>query len=154
MRAISQIFPFIFISSNKIILFLFVIIAGCTHFGFRKDSTSSPNLNVERSYFSNGKIEYEAEFINGKLDGLSRVWTENGMLISESEYSNGQPHGIWRKYHPNGSLMYEVHYEYGKKHGDEKWFYESGQVKSDQKFKYGKPESEIIRFQSDGTLVY
>ena len=36
----------------------------------------------------------------------------------------------------------------------EKWFYENGQVKSEQKFNNGKPESEMIRWRSDGTLVY
>ena len=133
---------------------IFIIVGNCARMGNRKVVESPSQVYTEVSYYPSGQQEYSAEYLNGKLDGMNRHWSVDGYLISESEYSNGQPHGIWRKYHPNGSLMYEVHYEYGKKHGDEKWFYESGQVKSDQKFKNGKPESEIIRFQSDGTLVY
>ena len=150
MRSVSQ----NFINPLKTILFLVFIITGCTHIGFVKKSDPRLNIVIERSYFSNGNIEYEAEFINNKLDGLSRVWLEDGMLLSESEYSNGQPHGIWKRYHPSGSIMYEVHYEYGKKHGDEKWFYKNKQVKSEQKFIHGKPATEITRWKPDGTLLY
>ena len=154
MRAVSQIFPFTYINPLKIMLFLFFIITGCSHLHFVEDSVPPNNVEVERSYFPNGNSEYEAEFINGKLDGISRVWLENGSLTSESEYSNGYPHGIWTAYHPNGSLMSKTNYEYGKKHGDEIWFYDNGQIKSEQKFINGTPKTQIIRWKPDGTLVY
>ena len=154
MRDTSQNFPITFIHSHKIIILLFVIIAGCTHLGFVENSALSPNINVERSYFPNGNIEYEAEFINGKLDGLSRVWIEDGTLISESEYNNGQPHGMWKRYHNNGLAMYTMQYEYGQKHGYEIWYYKNAHVKSEQKFNNGTPISEIIRWKPDGTLLY
>ena len=154
MRPVSQNFPFTFMNLFKTKLFLLLIITGCTH--LREVYKPSPplNIDVERSYFSNGNIEYEAEFVNGKLDGLSRVWLEDGTLISESEYSNDQPHGIWIKYHPIGSVKYKVRYEYGKKHGYERWFYENGQVKSEQKYFHGQPKKEITRWKPNGTLVY
>ena len=154
MRAMSQKFPFTFINTFNTILFLFFITSGCTYFEFIEKSAPPPNIDIERSYFPNGNIEYEAKYINDKLDGLSRVWLEDGTLISESEYSNGQPHGLWMQYHPNGSIKYEVYYEYGKKTGDEKWFYKNGQIKSKQTFISGKPETEITRWKLDGTLVY
>ena len=153
MRARSHNFPFTFTYPLKTILFLFFIITGCSHLGYEK-TMPPPNIEVERSYFPNGNMEYEAQYINNKLDGISRVWFEDGTLLSESGYTNGLPHGIWRIYHLNKTQKYEVYYEYGKKHGHEKWFYDNGQVKSEQKFNYGKPEIEIIRWKPDGTLVY
>ena len=154
MRPISQFFLFTFIKPPRIALFLFFIITGCTHFGIIETSAPPPNIDVERSYFPNGNIEYEAIFINDKLDGLSRVWFKDGTLLSESEYSNDQPHGIWRSYHPNGYVKYIAYFEYGKKNGFEKWFYENGQVKSEQQFNHGEPKTEIIRWKPNGTLVY
>ena len=154
MRAVSQNFSFSFINPLKTILFLFFIIGGCTHFGLKDQSVSIPKIDVERSYFPNGNMEYEAQYINNKLDGISRVWFEDGTLLSESGYTNGLPHGIWRIYHLNKTQKYEVYYEYGKKHGHEKWFYDNGQVKSEQKFNHGKLEIEITRWKLDGTLVY
>ena len=154
MRSVSQYISYLLINPINTVLFLYLLLSGCSYLDLVKKSVPSHQVEIERSYFSNGNIEYEAEFINGKLDGISRVWVEDGTLFSESEYSNGKPHGIWNRYHPNGSLMYEVYYEYGKKHGVEKWYYDNGQEKSEHKFNHGKPESEIIRWGSDGTLIY
>ena len=154
MRPASQNNQIFFLYSQNLILFLIIIIGGCTHFNPENKLNPSTQKKVERSYFSNGNLEYEAEFVNGKLDGTSKVWLEDGTLYSVSQYSNDQPHGTWKKFHPNGKLMFDVYYEYGQKHGNEKWFYENGSIKSEQEFDYGNPISGIIRWNIDGTLLY
>jgi len=154
MRPASQNNQIFFLYSQNLILFLIIIIGGCTHFNPENDPNPSTQKKMERSYFSNGNLEYEAEFVNGKLDGTSKVWLEDGTLYSVSQYSNDQPHGTWKKFHPNGKLMFDVNYEYGQKHGNEKWFYENGSIKSEQEFDYGNPISGIIRWNIDGTLLY
>ena len=137
-----------------IILFLYLMISGCTHFKPGNEPNSSIQKEVIQSFFSNGNLEYETEFVNGKLDGKSQVWLEDGTLYSISKYSNNQPHGIWKKFHPNGKLMFEVNYEYGQKNGVEKWYYENGNLKSEQEFDFGISISEITRWNIDGTLIY
>ena len=154
MRPASQNNQFIFFYSQILILFLILIISGCTHINNRNEPNLSSRKEVEQSFFSNGNLEYEAEFVNGKLDGTSKVWLKDGTLYSVSQYSNDQPHGAWKKFHPNGKLMFDVNYEYGQKHGNEKWFYENGSIKSEQDFDYGNPISGITRWNSDGTLLY
>ena len=119
MRPISQNIRF-FIFYSQIILFLYLIFTGCTQLNKKNEPQLLNNKIVERSYFQNGALEFETEYINGKLDGKSQVWLEDGTLYSISKYSNNQPHGIWKKFHPNGKLMFEVNYEYGQKHGVEK----------------------------------
>jgi len=154
MRPTSQNIRFFIFYSQIIILFLILMMSGCTHFKSGNEPNLSTQKKVERSYFSNGNLEYEAEFVNGKLDGTSKVWLEKGTLYSVSQYSNDQPHGIWKKFHPNGKLMFAVNYEYGQKHGHEKWYYENGNIKSEQEFDYGNAKSVIIRWNFDGTLLY
>ena len=154
MRAVSQKNLYTFIKAFSSVLFLLFLFAGCTHLGLVDSPVPLPNIDVERSYFPNGNLEYEAEFVNEKLDGTSRVWSEDGILLSVSEYSNGQPHGKWRTFHPNEKLMHETTYFHSQKHGYERWYYENGQLKSEQKFSYGKAETEIIRWHSDGTILY
>jgi len=132
MRPASQNFPYIFFYSQNLILFLILIISGCNHINNRNEPNLSSQKKVERSYFSNGNLEYEAEFVNGKLDGISKVWLEEGTLFSVSQYSNDHPHGNWKIFHPNGKLMFELNYEYGEKHGTEKWYYENCLVNSEQ----------------------
>ena len=154
MRAGSQKNIFINCSLFPVIMILSVLATGCTQLGIRNKLSSLPKKDVERSYYQNGNLEYEAEFVNGKLDGTSRVWSVDGNLYSKSEYSNDQPHGVWIIFHSNGTLMHEVQYEYGQKHGVEKWYYENGQLKSEQKFSYGKPVTDMIRWNPNGTLLY
>jgi len=154
MRPASQNNQFNFFYSQNLILFLIIIIGGCTHFNPENDPNPSTQKKVVRSYFSNGNLEYEAEFVNGKLDGISKVWLEDGTLYSVSKYSNDQPHGTWKKFHPNGNLLFEVNYEYGQKNGTEKWYYENGSIKSEQEFDFGNANSGIIRWNIDGTLFY
>ena len=154
MRPASQNIRFIIFYSQIIILFLYLMISGCTHFKPENEPNPSTQKEVKQSFFSSGNLEYEAEFVNGKLDGTSKVWLEDGTLYSISKYSNNQPHGIWKKFHPNGKLMFEVNYEYGQKHGVEKWYYENGNLKSEQEFDFGISILEITRWNIDGTLIY
>ena len=137
-----------------IILFLYLLISGCSNFTSVNKPNPSTQKEVKQSFFSNGNLEYEAEYFHGKLDGSSKVWLEDGTLFSISKYRNNQPHGIWKKFHPNGKLMFEVNYEYGQKHGLEKWYYENGNLKSEQEFDFGISISVITRWNIDGTLIY
>ena len=154
MRPTSQNIIFFIFHSQIIIIFLILMMDGCTHFKPGNEPNPSAQKEVKQSFFSNGNLEYEAEFVNGKLDGKSQVWLEDGTLYSISKYSNNQPHGIWKKFHPNGELMFEVNYEYGQKHGVEKWYYDNGNLKSEQEFDFGISISEITRWNIDGTLIY
>ena len=131
------------------------IIAGnCTSMRHPKVSELRDSVQIEESYYPNGQLEYNAEYLNGKLDGISKHWSEDGFLISESEYSNGKLHGIWKKYYPNQNTMHEAHYFHGQKHGMEKWYYENGQLKSEQSFHYEAPLGTIIRWHPDGSIIY
>ena len=38
---------------------------------------------------SNGQLQYEGNFKNGKQDGLERTWHFNGRLISEANFTEG-----------------------------------------------------------------
>jgi len=151
MRSKSQIIFLHIFSSTQKIIFLSLLITSCT---FLKIAEKPKGNNVVKAYFPNGNIEYEAEYLNGKLDGITRTWSEDGIISSESIYNNNQPHGMWKKFHRSGSIMYETKYEYGKKHGFEKWFYENGQVKSEQHFIHGQSKGGITRWESDGSLIY
>ena len=154
MRVVSQKNPCIIINAFSTVLFLLFLSIGCTHLGLNNSSATPSHSDIKRSYFPNGNLEYEAEFINEKLDGTSRVWSEDGTLLSVSEYSNGQPHGVWKTFYPNQKLKYETTYFHSQKHGYERYYYENGQLKSEQKFSYGKSETEIVRWNVNGTILY
>ena len=56
------------------------MISGCSHFTPGNKPNPSTQKEVEKSFFSNGNLEYEAEFVNGKLDGKSTVWLDDGTI--------------------------------------------------------------------------
>ena len=74
MRAMSQNIPYIFIKPFSSTLFLFSLFVGCTHLGFIDSPEPELHIDVERSYFPNGNLEYEAEFFNKKLEGLIKKY--------------------------------------------------------------------------------
>ena len=47
-------------------------------------------------------------FVEGKPDGLVRLWHENGQLEDEVTYKNGKKDGLERIWHENGQLGWEV----------------------------------------------
>ena len=138
----------------KLTAALFFISGNCVRMENRKVAESPSRVYTEVSYYPNGQKEYSAEYLNGKLDGMSRHWSEDGYLISESEYNHGKLHGIWKKYYENGNTRYAAHYFHGQKHGEEIWYYENGHVKSEQSFHYGVSASTIIRWHPDGSIIY
>ena len=151
MSNLSQTYPLKLTVALSIILF---ISGNCAHMGWRQGSKSPTSLYTEFTYYPNGAKEYAVEYLNGKLDGTSRHWSQDGVLISESEYSYGKLHGTWKKYYPNENTLFEVHYFHGQKHGEEIWYYENGKVKSEQSFHYGVPSNTIIRWHTDGSIIY
>ena len=62
-------------------MYFFIVVLfciSCTH-----DMRSvKPSVETEYSYYSNGKKEFSAEYVNGKLNGLIRHWSEDGNIIS------------------------------------------------------------------------
>ena len=152
MRPVSQKYPCKLPRSYSALICLFFIFS-CSIPSINPKSETE-NQRSELSYYANGKLEYEAEYFKGKLDGMSRYWSIEGGLISESEYSNGNPHGMWKKYHINGNIMSEVNYFHGQKHGLETWYHENGEIQSEQTYNYGNPEGDLIRWDQDGSILY
>ena len=153
MRHSSQIKTFINIMRIYLSMLAMVVIIGNCNYK-QIDVMPKSQIKINYSYYSNGQLEFSAEYLNGKLDGWSKHWSENGNLISVSQYSNGKLHGLWKNYYSNQNIQYEVQYAYGQKHGKEKWYYENGQLKSEQTFQHGLTQNDIIRWNLDGSIIY
>jgi len=147
----SQIRKFSFlIQLSSSLFFIAMFFLSC----FSHDVKLEPLINVEYSYYSNGEIEFSAEYVNGKLDGVSKHWAEDGTLLSKAQYSEGRLNGYLKKYFSNQVLMGEINYSHGKKHGVEKWYHENGTLKSEQTFIHGVPQDDMVRWRSDGSIIY
>jgi antitoxin component YwqK of YwqJK toxin-antitoxin module len=74
------------------------------------------------TYYIEGKISLEEQFENGKLNGLSKVYTKKGELIEEIPYVQGKIDGVKRCFLPDGKKYSECAYKEGVEHGDYKLY--------------------------------
>jgi len=54
-----------------------------------------------KTYYKNGQVLCEGEFINGKPNGEWKFWYENGRLCQERSYNEGIKEGSWRVHSPS-----------------------------------------------------
>ncbi len=118
------------------------------------ESNDEFKIELHKSYYENGNLEYEVEVRNGIPDGISRYWDENSHLVNITYYENGKLHGLSISYFPNGIISSKVKYFYGQNHGINETYHSNGKIKSNQIFEFDKPISELLRFDENGNLIY
>jgi len=129
---------------------LFLMFVGCSLF---IPQQTVDNTETKTSYYSDGGMEYESEYKNGILHGVTNYWDESGNLISEAIYFNGKLHGLWTSYFAGNWVKSKVNYYYGQKHGKEEFFYDNGQLQSLTEYDEGKVVFETIRWTKAGDLI-
>jgi len=68
-----------------------------------------------KEYYSNGKLEFEVEYLNGNKHGKIEEYYSDGNMEFEGEYFNGYRNGKGREYNYDGNLEFEGEFFYGKR---------------------------------------
>jgi antitoxin component YwqK of YwqJK toxin-antitoxin module len=63
------------------------------------------------SYYSNGKIWSQTDYIDGLRNGQSITWFPNGKKRYEGIYTNDKQSGTWKYYDETGKTVQEVDYD-------------------------------------------
>lgn len=74
-------------------------------------------IEIKKTYYPNGQIESEGEFLNGVPHGRRHRWYENSILAFEGSFKKGAPHGPNRHWFENGVLASEVNFKEGVPEG-------------------------------------
>ena len=90
-----------------------------------KGTEESPIMYYEGALFNgvgfdvyeDGQLKYEANFKDGKWDGLYQQWYENGQLEYEGNWKNGEYDGLHQEWYENGQLQIEANYKDGELDG-------------------------------------
>jgi len=72
-------------------------------------------LNGLYAQYKYGRLKSEANYKDGKLDGISREYYDNGKLQQETEFKGGVQNGIYNYYSDDGFLRMSYTYKDGKK---------------------------------------
>lgn len=103
-------------------------------------------------YYYSGRIQGEGNLLNGKLDGLRKIYFQNGKLSVERNYKNSIPNGLEQEYYEDGSLKQKGEFISGKEEGVWEMYFPNGQVKQHTIFQNGKMIEESKTFFSNGNI--
>lgn len=62
------------------------------------------------SYYPNGRIASEGNYLDGKENGVWKDFHENSQIAAEGTYTNGEKIGVWKYWDSNGKLEIEENY--------------------------------------------
>ena len=90
---------------------------------------------------SGEKPSREDNYVDGKLNGVSKLWYDNGQLAQEIKLKDGQRHGVSTEWDKEGVKRAEVTFANGKRDGKSTFWTLDGKV-VEQNYKAGKLVSE------------
>ena len=91
------------------------------------------------SWYENGQKKHEENWKGGKKDGIWTGWWENGQKKYEQNFKDDKVDGLWTSWHEkNGQKSFEGTYKDDKEDGLLTSWYENGQKKLERNFKDGK----------------
>lgn len=103
-------------------------------------------------YYYSGRIQGEGNLLNGKLDGLRKIYFQNGKVSVERNYKNSIPNGLEQEYYEDGSLKQKGVLNNGKEEGIWEMYFPNGQVKQHTVFSEDKKSDESFAYYSSGKL--
>ena len=105
-------------------------------------------------FFKEGDtLIWENYNINGKREGKWISYYENGQIKKEGNYMNGWYYGSWNSYYENGQIESKENFSNQKREG--KWisYYENGQIKTEGNYKYGKRKDKWTSYDENGMKI-
>ena len=133
---------------RRTVLFLFLFLPALCVQAQEREGVDTVYSTV-RSFYEDGTLATEINYINGKPIGVYKFYYPNGSLMEEGVWNEEHLTGSFRRYHSNGQLAQEFTYdEDGKRIGTQKYFYTNGGIQAEKKI--GPPEHIIVRYSKDG----
>ena len=105
-----------------------------------------------RTYFKNGNLEKEGNFIDGKLQGKFNEYERGGKIRTVSYFTNGIQDSTMTTYFENGTISMQAHFKNGKQDGNMKVYNSKGKLTSEQEFKEGMLDGQYKRYYDNGTI--
>lgn len=91
---------------------------------------------LKRTYYTNGKVKFEVNFKNKKIDGCMKGYYKDGALQLESNYVDGKKEGFTKTYYKSGNMQSEANYVNGEMEYY-KGYYENGKRSMEVNFENG-----------------
>lgn len=98
-------------------------------------------VGAEKLYYENGKLKFEASYVDGKYDGAFKEYFEDGKILQEGLYKADALEGEIKTFYPNGKLREKVSFAGGVENGPFEEYLEDGNIKARGTYQNG-PNTE------------
>ena len=99
------------------------------------------------------KKKAQANYVNGKIEGLETWWHKNGNKEREQNYINGKREGLETTWYENGRKV-TINYKNGEEDGPRTWWYKNGNKESEGNYKNGEYDGVWTRWYENGQVKY
>ena len=111
-----------------------------------KKGESNPYSGTSIDKYSNGNIQREYNYLNGKEHGICRWFFENGKIKMEATYIEGKENGVLVLYNEKGFKEFEESYKLGIPDGAWIWFNEDGTKNQIEYFTNGEKTKNVTYY--------
>ncbi len=107
-----------------------------------------------KSYSQGGILTEESNYVDGKLDGLRKIYTTNGELEVTEQYTMDAMNGPFKTYHPGGNVKLEGVYTDNVLKGIVKGYYPTGELMEEVMFEDNQEEGPFKEYHKNGNLKW
>lgn len=126
--------------------FLFLII-------FSFSACKKDDIEVKQAFDADNNLKWEYTYKNGVRNGPSITYFENGQIAGEINFVDGKMEGLFKAYYESGKLKMEAIYKNGLLEGEVKVYFETGQLESLKRYEKNKMVYNI-KYDFDGNIEY
>lgn len=114
---------------------------------------STPYSGTYQTYYADGALKMETNFVEGKKEGECKLYFENGKLNEVRSYRNNEMNGTWLTFNNLGVKVAEASYDNGKKDGN--WFVwdDEGNLKYELCYKDGEKTGVWKSYDAMGVVI-
>ena len=152
--------------SSIIIIYIFLVIPGCTFFQSEVESrditsingivyktgATSPFNGVVVYLSSDGKISRKETFKSGLQNGIEYNYYDSKQIRSEETYKDGEQNGENIGYYENGQKWWEVNRVNGYNDGEESEWYIDGKLKGKYNYVNGDLNGMFTAYHPNGQI--
>lgn len=88
-------------------------------------------------YDSLGNLEATLHYTKGKLNGTCKLYWSNNKLAKLTPYIQGKKQGVEKAYHKNGKLAFVGEFRENEKNGEHRYYFSNGKLSSVQRYSFG-----------------
>ena len=116
-------------------------------------NTSNKLHGNYKTFYPNGFIKTDLNYLNGKINGEVKFWFETGGINAEIIFLQGNKNGSWKLWNRFGQIIYEENYKNGKEHGVTQAWNNEGETIYQETWKDGKLENKKCFNENESTEI-